>query len=391
MATREGYGCEFTEKPPKGVQSECPICLLVLREPYQATCCGKSFCRECIEHVKNSNQPCPTCNQTEKFNVFHNLGLQQSLYDLQVNCTHSSKGCGWSGELRELDNHLNSHPQADKALEGCPFTTVICPLKCGGCERGIPRKDIKSHLKDNVVPLVVRQTYQITALEQESSTLKAKLQEVERSVDQRVAELERKVRELAANNQKLEEEIKGINKQQLVTPSAGLSLSDTGRLSLPKHDACLTGTVKPIGGDFTMTDFKEKRRRDEVWYSPHFYTHPRGYKMCLRVDANGNGSSKGTYVSVFVHILRGEFDDQLKWPITGNFTVQLLNQEEDRGHHTKIAKCTELSAAHAGRVTKGYISLVPLGFHSFISHADLRPCYLMNDCLKLRIKNVVLF
>ena len=42
MEAREGYEYEFVEKPPK---AECPICLLpvVLREPYQATCCGKSF------------------------------------------------------------------------------------------------------------------------------------------------------------------------------------------------------------------------------------------------------------------------------------------------------------------------------------------------------------
>ena len=50
-----GSECESVEKPPKAVQSECPVCLLVLREPYQATCCGKSFCEECIKRVKRDN------------------------------------------------------------------------------------------------------------------------------------------------------------------------------------------------------------------------------------------------------------------------------------------------------------------------------------------------
>ena len=49
-----GFECEFTEKPPKAVQSECPVCLLVLREPYQAMCCGYSFCKVCIEKIKES-------------------------------------------------------------------------------------------------------------------------------------------------------------------------------------------------------------------------------------------------------------------------------------------------------------------------------------------------
>ena len=114
-----GFECDFVDKPPKAVQFECPICLLVLREPYQATCCGKSFCKECIEPLKANSQPCPTCSGTERFALFHNLGLQQSLYDFHVSCTHKSQGCEWTGELRELDNHLNSDPPADKSLQGC--------------------------------------------------------------------------------------------------------------------------------------------------------------------------------------------------------------------------------------------------------------------------------
>ena len=127
MAT--GFECKFAEKVSKGIQFECPICLLVLREPYQATCCGKSFYKECIHRIKAANQVCPMCKDKD-FNLFHNKGLQQSLYDFQVYCTHKSKGCEWMGELRELNNHLNSDPPASKSLQGCPFTLIKCPLGC---------------------------------------------------------------------------------------------------------------------------------------------------------------------------------------------------------------------------------------------------------------------
>ena len=40
---RGGYDCEFVERP-KELETDCPICLLVLREPFQVTCCGNSFC-----------------------------------------------------------------------------------------------------------------------------------------------------------------------------------------------------------------------------------------------------------------------------------------------------------------------------------------------------------
>ena len=91
-----GIECEFVEKPPKAFQSECPICLLVLREPYQATCCGKSFCKECIERVKANNQDCPTCND-KNLNLFNNKGLQQSLNDFEKS-TAATRANAVSGE-----------------------------------------------------------------------------------------------------------------------------------------------------------------------------------------------------------------------------------------------------------------------------------------------------
>ena len=53
---------EYVEVPPKSVQHECPVCLHVLKEPHQITCCGYSFCKEYIQRVKDASNACPTCN-----------------------------------------------------------------------------------------------------------------------------------------------------------------------------------------------------------------------------------------------------------------------------------------------------------------------------------------
>ena len=98
--------------------------------------------------------------------------------------------------------------------------------------------------------------------------------------------------------------------------------------------------TKPTEAEFTMTDIKEYKRDNEEWYSPPFYTHPSGYKMCLWVDANGNGHYKGTHLSVLVCLMRGEFDDQLKWPFRGKITIKLVNQEEDEDHVVKTVYFT---------------------------------------------------
>ena len=139
MANQEGgFDCE---KPPTVVQSECPVCLLVLREPYQATCCGYGFCRVCIERVKEDDKPrCPCC-KVEGFDCFEDKRLKRSLNEYKVYCRNKKQGCIWEGELRQFENHLNSDPSEEKQLEGCMFTQV----KCLYCTMTFQRFDIHLH------------------------------------------------------------------------------------------------------------------------------------------------------------------------------------------------------------------------------------------------------
>ena len=88
-------------------------------------------------------------------------------------------------------------------------------------------------------------------------------------------------------------------------------------------DVCLDFGELPT--ELTMTNFKTD---DHEWYSPPFYTSLRGYKMCFSVYASGLSEGKGTHVSVFAHLMRGEFDDNLKWPFRGDVTIAMLNQLE---------------------------------------------------------------
>ena len=191
-----GIEYEFVEKPPKYFQSECPICLLVLREPYQATCCGKSFCKKCIDGIKVRNGRCPTC-KTDNFFSYPNKGLQQSLNNLEVYCSHKSKGCEWRGELRELDKHLNSDPPADKSLEGCPFTVINCPLNCATCTMKQPRNEVVIHVNSGALMRHVLK--QIKSVEDQLRFYQKDhelLQQVVRdksSLEQRVVQLERRI------------------------------------------------------------------------------------------------------------------------------------------------------------------------------------------------------
>ena len=67
--------------------------------------------------------------------------------------------------------------------------------------------------------------------------------------------------------------------------------------------------------------------RQTSFYSPCFYTSRHGYKMCARIYLNGDGMGKGTHISVFFVVMRGQFDALLRWPFRQKVTMMLLDQD----------------------------------------------------------------
>ena len=68
-------------------------------------------------------------------------------------------------------------------------------------------------------------------------------------------------------------------------------------------------------------------RRTISLYSPPFYTSPHGYRMCIRVYLNGDGTGKGTHVSLFFVVMRSEHDNLLPWPFKQSVRFTLINQK----------------------------------------------------------------
>ena len=141
---------------------------------------------------------------------------------------------------------------------------------------------------------------------------------------------------------------------------------------------------------FKLTYFNQRKTANDIFYSPAFYTSPGGYKMCILVYANGDEKGKGTHVSVFAHLMKGENDDYLPWPFTGKVIFELLNQLEDNNHRSEAATffCRSWSQP---RVVMGDRASCGWGSPSYISHSDLthnaaKNCqYLKNNRLHFRI------
>ena len=349
-----GYECNFVDPPPSAFQTECLICHLVLCEPYQADCCGTSFCQTCIQQVQDTKSFCPNC-RTENFQVFPNKGLKRSLNQLHVYCTHSKDGCTWSGELQALDKHLN---ERETQLVGCQFAEIQCEFHYVGCKFQSTRKDMATHMSEQLsyhTELLTGKTNDGSLIEQLTKSLQCK--------DKIICSLQEKLTSVQRED--------ASRKDEQLIPS------------------------KPIRIDkiFTMDTFQECKENDSQWYSDPFYTHPRGYKMCLRVDANGYDKGSGTHLSLFTCFMKGDFDSKLPWPFYGQIVVELLNQNAD-DHHQKYTIYYDYSTTdYAGRMridtnSRGW------GNSRFVSQKLLKKSnskvqYLKDDCLKFRVREVL--
>uniref|UniRef100_A0A8C3WUI4 TNF receptor-associated factor n=1 Tax=Catagonus wagneri TaxID=51154 RepID=A0A8C3WUI4_9CETA len=81
-----------------------------------------------------------------------------------------------------------------------------------------------------------------------------------------------------------------------------------------------------------ITDFARKRQeavagRTPAIFSPAFYTSRYGYKMCLRAYLNGDGTGRGTHLSLFFVLMKGPNDALLRWPFNQKVTLMLLDQD----------------------------------------------------------------
>ena len=132
---------------------------------------------------------------------------------------------------------------------------------------------------------------------------------------------------------------------------------------------------------FKVTGYNARKATDSIFFSDSFYTIPGGYKMCIRVDTDGNTSGCGTHVSVHAALLEGSYDVSLSWPFVGSVTFTLLNQLADDNHHIMTLEYeTEYNANVGSYWGKQFIS------HSALSHDPVKNTqYLKNDTLYFRV------
>ena len=121
MATKASYRYQLVTLPPPD-DVVCPICLDIVVEPHQLTCCGQHLCKGCGQDLTGS--PCPLCRDTSHQIVPDRYFERNVLNCLQVCCEKFEEGCEWEGELRARGKHMAACSCVE---EDCPYQ---CDVKC---------------------------------------------------------------------------------------------------------------------------------------------------------------------------------------------------------------------------------------------------------------------
>ena len=399
MATG-GYKYKFVdgEPPDKYI---CAICTLVSCDPQQDSCCGNVYCKSCLQQLIDIGQHfnCRTCDREVTNKCFPDSRVDTEIKSLQVYCTNNKQtcisrafkyilpgldnSCSWKGTLKDIDDHLQQ----------CPDQILSCT---NGCGENIERKQLQYHLENDCPIRLIKcqycneeNIYQVITGDHLKECPQYPIQCINEGCGQKVLRSEIKPHKRSCPKEIISCEYSTIG---CVKRMKREEQEKHNKQSMDEH---LQMAVKEIADlksqHIQFSGFSDREYNNEVWYSPGFYTSPGGYKMSLRVDANGDGIGEGTHVSCFICLMSGEYDDVLEWPFQGEVTVELLNQLEDKNHYKETIEFDESTPQECNEKVANEHYGNEWGYHQFISHSQLGynsslNCrYLKDDTLYFRV------
>lgn len=363
--------------------------------------------------------PADRHNLDEDRDVFPDKATERKILSLVIKCP--SDGCGWTGELRNKEVHLEScsfmllvcvnfscgakvqrrhleqhqlsecpwrifnceycsepHPecQMQDHIKECSRFPVTCPNSCG---RSIPREMVSTHTEDECPLTVISCPYARMGCK-----TKIQRQAVE-------SHLESSTRvHLDLVSVKLHEtEVKLGDTEIKLDNTETILYKTKSELKDAMESLHTTTFIWKIDG-YSEVLRQAKTEGKKALHSDPFYTKTEkdsnGYKVKVVIYPNGGGPGKGTHLSVFIKVIKGAYDAILPWPIKKKVKFELVDQHED------LAQRENVIGEIRDIITKQSLSRPTgeenpgRGFGKFVSHTKLNTRqYIVDDTLFLRV------
>ena len=279
-------------------------------------------------------------------------------------------GCSREGEdgVREVKRkdipvHLDNH---------CPLQKVQCPYWDDGCRDEMERRHTDTHERE------------FLHIHFKLSLTEMKLKQIESTHNLDTANEKIAVQEESLKLSRAE--LNAATKRIVILQEQN-SDKDLQIASLTK--TLFTYTQLPTGRlEWKVEGIKQKIQNKEYTYSDPFYVGLYKCQGCIEWDYNNAGK-----VGVFIHIMKGDFDDKLHWPIRYKRTIVLINQINSKDN---LVKSNEMTKKDLDKYPECFnrptaIRIKGYGLDSLISNTDiLEEKYYKQDSITLHISVEVL-
>ncbi len=425
---------EFPQTPPPDYF--CPVSMELLVAANQTTCCGSHISEDIASNLEQEDKPCPLCNK-RRMKTTKDLYFRRLVSQVKIYCTKRALGCKWEGEAGGLAKHLGwgavdagdckyvevpcpylcfHHIMRFKLQhhmkEECPKRPYSCnycnyeashnvivnehllvcdkfPTRCPNkCDDLLCRSEVKQHV-DTACPLQkVRCEFEY------AGCTNVKRKDYQKHMEQ---SMQAHLDMVARHSQKKDQEVRALIAQvhQLTNLVAKYHKRPFEAVTTEYKNL---GFIQPP--TMTLNNFRKLHEKKEYWRSADFYSRAGGYKMCLVVFPGSETDQEGKeYLGVYLQMVAGEYDDQLKWPFYGKVDICMLNQESDTGHIERTlldASSYSKEGFHLKMVDRVHGNNTPSvwGCSTFAPLKSLRlnkstnTQYLKDDCLKFQVLNV---
>jgi len=365
--------------------------------------------------------PCRRCKQLilQCDEATHALVCDQVIVD----CPND---CGIKTIVRaNLDDHVNTE---------CPKTEIPCPVAGLGCTSTVTRSNLAHHMANEVAAhtsvLVKTQLCaeaNLTSLckmhTRTTNNCLSEMDEMKREMAKKTTDLitlgdacKTQQAILDALQKRYLNETQKLSDLTLSLQQSKTSLGDrladleekneTGRVNidvnlLEKHHKSITHNIESlcvrmacletVSYDGTLlwkiSNYAERRKAAEAGlvtslFSQPFFTSRTGYKLCARTFLNGDGIGKTTHMSIFLYVMKGEYDVLLTWPLCKRVQIALLRSRDMHEHTDSFQSHDESPSIQ--RPTKQMN--VGSGFPLFITQSALeRDGYMFEDSLFIKV------
>ena len=235
----------------------------------------------------------------------------------------------------------------------------------------IRRDTLKDHIKEGVethLDLACSKLKQVelecTKLKESELQLSDQLEQVELELSDKLKQVELECAECKESELQLSDKLKQVSDQV--------------------NSTLFTWRIQ----NFDQSLQAAKEGSKERLHSEPFYTSPQKYKMKIQLCPNGSGEAKNTHLSVFITIIKGEYDAILPWPFLPQVTFTLIDQQEDTSQRENVVmsfkanpSLMESFARPVGDQNSG------TGYGNFVSHEKLQTRrYIVDNTIFLKAK-----